>query len=116
MWGNKLNVGATHPPHTHSNNFLSGVFYLQSDNKSAPIQFFDPRAQANILIPRRKNNNWNNSTVIQFDSVAGIGFIFPSWLRHSVPPNEIATKDRISLSFNTFVRGTLYHGSDSEYW
>ena len=33
--------------------------------------------------------------------------LFPSWLVHKVDPNEKATTDRISISFNTFVRGTL---------
>ena len=33
--------------------------------------------------------------------------LFPSWLSHGVKPNEQQTKDVISISFNTFVRGTL---------
>jgi hypothetical protein len=32
MWGNLLSEGNSHPPHTHSNNVLSGVYYLQSSN------------------------------------------------------------------------------------
>ena len=28
MWANVLKPGESHPPHTHSNNFLSGVYYL----------------------------------------------------------------------------------------
>ena len=42
MWANKMQNGDVHPPHTHSNNFLSGVYYLKSNN-TAPIQFFDPK-------------------------------------------------------------------------
>ena len=33
--------------------------------------------------------------------------LFPSWLSHQVRVNEKATTDRISISFNTFVRGTF---------
>ena len=33
--------------------------------------------------------------------------LFPSWLEHSVPKNKKASADRISISFNTFVRGNL---------
>ena len=33
--------------------------------------------------------------------------LFPSWLTHSVKPNKEATIDRISLAFNTFVKGNL---------
>ena len=33
--------------------------------------------------------------------------LFPSWLNHKVESNKKATTDRISLSFNTFVKGTI---------
>ncbi len=39
MWGNVLNRGNAHPPHTHSNNFLSGTFYIQSSSETSPIIF-----------------------------------------------------------------------------
>ena len=101
MWANKLYQGDAHPPHTHSNNILSGVYYLKSDKNSSPIQFFDPRAQATVLRPRNKPN-WDNATMIQFDSVQGTGYIFPSWLMHWVPPTQ---DERISVSWNIIVRG-----------
>ena len=62
MWGNKLKEGETHAPHTHSNNFLSGVYYLQS---GSPIQFFDPRPASSILKPRNIPD-WDNSNMIEF--------------------------------------------------
>ena len=105
MWSNHLYSGDSHPPHTHSNNLLSGVYYLYCGVNTAPIQFFDPRTQASILVPRRKNNNWHNSSMLQFNSVNGSGFIFPSWLQHWVPATH---HERISLSWNVLVRG--YYG------
>lgn len=101
MWANKLLQGDSHPPHTHSNNILSGVYYLSTSNKTSPIQFFDPRVQAHVMKPRNKAN-WNNASMIQFDSIEGRGFVFPSWLQHWVPPTE---DDRISISWNIIVRG-----------
>ena len=56
MWSNHLYNGDSHPPHTHSNNLLSGVYYLFCGVDTAPIQFFDPRVQSSILVPRRKNS------------------------------------------------------------
>ena len=110
MWGNILRYGSIHGPHTHSNNFLSGVYYLYCGVNTAPIQFFDPRVQASILVPRRKNSNWHNSSMLQFDSVNGSGFIFPSWLQHWVP----ATRHyRISVSWNVLVRG--YYGESQTF-
>ena len=101
MWANKLQLGEAHPPHTHSNNFLSGVYYLKASGKTAPIQFFDPRAQANVLRPRNEPT-WDNSSMLQFNSVTGMGFIFPAWLMHWVPPTQ---EERISISWNIIVRG-----------
>jgi len=101
MWANQMHDGEIHAPHTHSNNFLSGVYYVQASKETSPIQFFDPRAQSSILVPRKKPN-WNNSNMIQFDSVVGMGLIFPSWLQHWVPQNK---DNRISISWNIIVRG-----------
>ena len=102
MWSNHLYNGDSHPPHTHSNNLFSGVYYLYCGVDTSPIQFFDPRVQSSILVPRRKNNNWHNSSMLQFDSVNGSGFIFPAWLQHWVPPTH---HERISVSWNILVRG-----------
>ena len=60
MWGNVLRKGEVHPPHTHSNNFLSGVYYLYSD-KAAGIQFFDPRPSSDVMVPKKTNKTHNNS-------------------------------------------------------
>ena len=102
MWSNHLYNGDSHPPHTHSNNLFSGVYFLYCGVDTSPIQFFDPRVQSSILVPRRKNNNWHNSSMLQFDSVNGSGFIFPAWLQHWVPPTH---HERISVSWNILVRG-----------
>ena len=101
MWANYLYKGDAHPPHTHSNNFLSGVYYLEVEDGAAPIQFFDPRPQANVLRPRNKAN-WQNCSMIQFDAIKGVGYIFPSWLQHWVPPTK---GERISISWNIILRG-----------
>ena len=102
MWGNIMRAGGYFPPHTHSNNFLSGVYYLSAEGDTAPIQFFDPRVQSSIQVPRRKTNTIYNSSMMQFDSVTGKGFIFPSWLQHWVRTNET---ERMSLSWNIQVNG-----------
>ena len=104
MWGNILRPQSqrAHAPHTHSNNFLSGVFYLKTSSDTSPIQFFDPRPQSNVLKPRKKEFNLLNSDMAQFNSETGYGVVFPSWLQHWVPE----TKDeRISIAWNAIVRG-----------
>ena len=102
MWGNNIASGGIHTPHTHSNNFLSGVFYLKTDTASAQILFYDPRPQANVIVPRRKENIWENSNVVMFTPTENTGIIFPSWLQHFVPTSN---GERISISWNILIKG-----------
>ena len=99
MWANKLKAGDIHPPHTHSNNIFSGVYYLEGGSQ---IQFFDPRPQANVLHPNLKYTNFDNSGMIGFNAEKGTGLIFPSWLQHWVVKTN---KTRISISWNILLRG-----------
>ena len=98
MWGNELKKGESHAPHTHSNNILSGVYYLKS---GSPIQFFDPRPSASYFQPRNTPNA-DNSSMVEFKSQVNSALIFPSWLMHWVPPTP---EDRMSISWNILVRG-----------
>ena len=104
MWGNILRPQSqrAHAPHTHSNNFLSGVFYLKTSTETSPIQFFDPRPQSTVLKPRKSGFNKLNSDMAQFESETGWGVIFPSWLLHWVPETK---EERISIAWNAIVRG-----------
>ena len=102
MWANQQVDSSVHPPHTHANSVLSGVYYLKSTSNTAGTQFFDPRAQAKVFIPRRANQNMDNSHMYQVPSATGTGVIFPSWLQHWVPTN---TDERITISWNIIVRG-----------
>jgi len=108
MWGNYLLPGEYHPPHTHSNSFISGVFYLLSPDGSdgkpagAKITFIDPRMQASILVPRRKEQIELNSNMLAYPCTEGLGYIFPAWLQHMVPPTFVK---RISVSWNILLRG-----------
>jgi uncharacterized protein (TIGR02466 family) len=106
-WLNVTKPGGYHHEHRHSNSILSGVFYVETE-KGDHISFVDPNAEVKDMIKfeQREWNMWNSITTT-FDVVENELVLFPSWLHHQVRPNEIATKDRISLAFNTFVRGTL---------
>ena len=42
----------------------------------SPIQFFDPRPQANVLHPNLKYTTIDNSGMMQFESEKGFGLIF----------------------------------------
>ncbi len=104
MWANILRPTGQkfHAPHTHSNNVFSGVLYLKASSKTSAIQFFDPRPQASVFVPRRSSDDFGNSDMIAYDSKVGTGIIFPSWLQHWVPATE---DERISVAWNVLVRG-----------
>ena len=94
--------GQVHPPHTHSNNVFSGVWYPCNNTDTSNIQFLDPRPQVGVLEPKRKKMDTNNSGIIWFASDKDTMFMFPSWLMHWVPPTPVT---RVSISFNVLLRG-----------
>ena len=106
-WLNITKPGEFHHEHCHSNSIISGVFYISTveDDK---IMFADPNIimKEQIKFALKEQNAWNSTTWF-FPSVTNELVLFPSWLDHKVDTNEKATTDRISISFNTFIKGTL---------
>ena len=111
MWSNVLKPGETHRPHTHSNNILSGVFYVEAEQTSGII-FTDPRPQAGVIQPDVTKQFVDNASVIKYDSATNRMILFPSWLQHYVPINETKS-NRISIAFNVMLKGEV--GSPEEY-
>tara|TARA_R100001463_G_scaffold7890_3_gene24823 strand:- start:74 stop:676 length:603 start_codon:yes stop_codon:yes gene_type:complete len=111
MWGTISPANHYHRPHTHSNNILSGVFYLKSD-EAASIVFDDPRQQAHVLAPKTKQWQLNNAAKWQYPSKVNRLILFPSYLLHHVPVNT-STENRISVAFNLMFKGTV--GESTEY-
>ena len=111
-WLNVNKPGEFHHGHCHSNSIISGVFYISTEEDDK-IVFTDPNTKVIDLIEVgfREYNTWN-STNWFVPAITNELVLFPSWLSHKVEPNEKATKDRISLSFNTFVKGALGKNDD----
>ena len=98
-WANMNPKGAFHIPHSHPNNFLSGIYYVQAQPGANSVSFHDPRPQPEIIAPQYKQTNAYNRT---FESIAvqpGRLVLFPSWFVHSVSANT-SDQIRISISFN----------------
>jgi uncharacterized protein (TIGR02466 family) len=90
--------GDCHALHSHPNSLLSGVFYLQVPEGSAPILFDDPRPfRKFVALPKLDNStNWER---IHFVPEDGLFLMWESWLDHEVPKNN--SKDgRITMVFN----------------
>ena len=105
MWATVLKSGENHPAHTHSNNFLSGVYYLHSD-QGASIMFRDPRPAADVILPRIKETIIANASLLSYTSKQNRAIFFPSWLPHYVKPNKSKNK-RISISWNIQLKGQV---------
>jgi len=98
-WANINTKGGTTKPHTHPNNYLGGVYYVDTPENSGSIQFEDPRAQPKMISPRFRKSTADNSGHVIVDVEPGMLLLFPAWLVHSVKPNP-SDQLRISISFN----------------
>ena len=105
MWATVLKSGENHPAHTHSNNFLSGVWYLHSA-QGASIVFRDPRPAADVIMPRIKEQTITNASLLSYTSKQNRAIFFPSWLPHFVKPNK-STANRISIAWNIQLKGQV---------
>lgn len=103
-WVNYTNTGQSHHRHMHTNSLMSGVFYISAVKEFDKLFFYrEATPQINVW-----NNevNWYNADSWFFSVGTGDLILFPSNVQHGV--EETAGKHtRISLAFNTFVRGEL---------
>ena len=116
-WLNLYEKGDSTHQHSHSNSIISGVYYLEDCDETAPIQFHRAPGYVNlwpntINLPIKQHNALNID-VITVIPKAGELIMWPSHLSHSVPPNESDTQ-RHTIAFNTFVKGTLDPKGGSE--
>jgi|TARA_R110000822_G_C15178914_1_gene480150 uncharacterized protein (TIGR02466 family) len=108
-WVNYTKEGEYHHKHTHSNSIVSGVFYVDTVPDRDRINFF--KDGYSTIKPETKDWNSYNSESWWYETKPGDLYLFPSSLPHSVFTVPKG-KTRISLSFNTFIKGSV--GVDSE--
>ena len=98
MWGVEQNKHGYHRQHYHPNNWMCGVFYVDTHEDDA-IVFHDPRLRAGAIQPKTFDYNEYNTSINRFPSPEGKIYMFPHWLEHSVEP-LVHDKTRISISWN----------------
>lgn len=105
-WGNLNTPGTNHHSHIHLNSMISAVYFVTGD--SSPILF--ERNLSSYLFPlcefTTTEFNEFNSDSWRVDNTKDTLLLFPSSLKHSVPNNK-TNEERISISFNSFVKGTI---------
>jgi len=108
-WINYTKKSEYHHRHTHSNSFMSGVFYVNANKDTDKIVFHNEHYRTIDIIPRE--NTILNSRNWWYPVETGDLILFPSDLSHSVDMVNTDTI-RASLAFNTFPVG--YVGNDVE--
>jgi uncharacterized protein (TIGR02466 family) len=103
-WVNYTNKGQFHHKHAHPNSFMSGVLYLNANIEKDKIYFY--KDGYNQLHVEPKEWNITNSSSWWFEVGTGKLVMFPSSLTHMVQTVD-HEETRISLSFNTFLKGKL---------
>jgi len=99
LWANMNSKGASHPVHSHPNNFLSGAYYVRTHEGADTINFHDPRPQTTIIRPPVTELTAENTDQLVVKVSDGTLLMFPSWLPHSVDASG-SDETRISISFN----------------
>ncbi len=98
-WANVSATGARHGTHSHPNNYLSGAYYVRTEDGADTINFHDPRPQTGIIRPQVQQLTADTADLVVVKVPQGTRVRFPAWLQHSGDPNR-SPNLRISLSFN----------------
>ena len=104
-WLNYTETNQHHHKHEHQNSLISGVFYVNSDEKFDKIKFYKKDVYQ-IIKPEVKEWNLWNSESWWFPVKTGDIILFPSSLTHMVETKQ-GDNTRISLAFNVFIKGMI---------
>jgi uncharacterized protein (TIGR02466 family) len=104
-WVNITTENQSHHRHQHPNSFLSGVFYVEVDSTVDQI-VFERDKNAFSLMTKVTEFNLFNSDSWAIGVKNGDLMLFSSDLAHLVPTKKESNK-RISISFNTFLKGVV---------
>ena len=97
---NILKPGSAHTGHIHPHSVLSGTVYVEVPPGAGGLRLEDPRLPLMMAAPpRRKDAPEALQTFVTLQPAPGSVFLWESWLRHEVTPNQ-AKGERISISFN----------------
>lgn len=103
-WANYTEPNQYHHKHSHPNSFISGVFYVNAIKNEDMIKFYKDLPFI-YQINHNQPNNYNSGDVAILVETGDL-VLFPSNFTHNVPPTT-SKETRISIAFNTFIKGNL---------
>ena len=95
-WFNYYGKNDYQEEHIHTNNHFSCVYFVRSDEGSAPFVLKNPKTNMHFF--KRKNYNDLNFESVMYQPTNNSLLIFESCVKHMVPKNT--TDERITMSFN----------------
>lgn len=110
-WANRSKVGNWHHPHTHSNSFISGIFYVTNSNAETWFSIkniwnsMSVEDHPSFVVDWRGDESFR--VIHKQKTISGDLIIFPSNLFHSVTEHKNLQQDRFSISFNSFPCGKI---------
>ena len=104
-WFNKTETNQTHHRHWHPNSVLSAIIFLSGDAEQGGHTSFITGAYDTLEFEITEPNLWNSKSW-SVEPTVGTMLIFPSSMEHLVQ-SYTGTTPRITLSFNTFVKGQI---------
>tara|TARA_R100001129_G_scaffold175220_1_gene148143 strand:- start:247 stop:897 length:651 start_codon:yes stop_codon:yes gene_type:complete len=103
-WLNINRKYSMHRAHNHGSFIWSGIYYIQTDEKAAPLIFSntigDYRQHWPSMLPISKGeyNEYAESQKVIMPKEGQL-ILFPSWMIHSVP-QHLDNEDRVNIAFN----------------
>ena len=82
---------------------LSSVYYVQAEKNCGKIIFNNPNQVSRNRFPKDLKKTEFSANIQKIDPKEGTLLLFPSYLWHSVEPNE-TDNDRIIVSFNIEIK------------
>ena len=100
-WFNIQDIGSVLKLHMHTQSLLSAAIYINVDEKSSPLFFYNPNSTSHYSFSMHgRTQDGFNMHHQQFKPKNGEMFIFPSWLLHGSDDMQNETKDRTVISLN----------------
>ena len=107
-WMNRNPPLSAHHTHMHPNSIFSCIFYIEGDTCPTYFYRYDDRTSFGnfAFYNGEKGSNPYTASKVGILNEVGRLVIFPSSMVHDVDTNK-SDKDRVTISFNTFVKGEM---------
>jgi uncharacterized protein (TIGR02466 family) len=107
MWATISNRNFFQTIHTHPNNYLSGLIYINAPENCGHLVFRDPRPVTSVMAYEYFEFNYHSSGRYTVKPEKGGILFWPHWLEHMVEPhneNYTGEEDRMMIAFNIMIK------------